>query len=143
MMEHTECFVFGSNTAGIHGAGAAKEAWKNHGAEYGVGYGLSFDEKGASFAIPTKDRHIQTLPTAAVERFVKGFLTFAESRPDLTFKISRIGCGLAGFRDQVIAPMFINASENCLFDTKWQPVFDHWIHRYQLNWEASYWGTYG
>lgn len=142
-MNHKEVFCFGSNTAGIHGAGAAKEAFLRHGAKYGIGYGLSFNDKGASFAIPTKDRHIQTLPTAAVSNFVIGFLAFAKSRPDLTFKVTRIGCGLAGFRDQDIAPMFVKAPSNCLFDTKWQPVFDHLIHKYPYDWEASYWGTYG
>lgn len=142
MIKHKEVFVFGSNTAGIHGAGAAKEAFNKHGAKYGIGYGLSYDDNGASFAIPTKDRHIQTLPTAAVEGFVKGFLTFAKSRPDLTFKVTRIGCGLAGFRDQDIAPMFVKAPSNCLFDTKWQPVFDYLIHKYPYDWEAPYWGTY-
>lgn len=142
-MNHKEVFCFGSNTAGIHGAGAAKEAFLKHGAKYGIGYGLCFDHNGASFAIPTKDRHIQTLPTAAVERFVTGFLAFAESRPDLTFKVTRIGCGLAGFRDRDIAPMFVKAPSNCLFDDKWQPVFDYLIHKYPYDWEASYWGTYG
>lgn len=132
-MNHKEVFCFGSNTAGVHGAGAAKEAFLKHGAKYGIGYGLSFDHNGASFAIPTKDRHIQTLPTAAVEGFVKGFLTFAESRPDLTFKISRIGCGLAGKTDQEMAELFLRAPNNCLFDTKW---------RQYLNQGTKFWGTY-
>jgi hypothetical protein len=135
MIKHTEVFVFGSNTQGLHGAGAAREAWKNHGAEYGIGYGLSFNDKGASFAIPTKDRHIQTLPTAAVERFVKGFLTFAESRPDLTFKISRIGCGLAGFKDDRMAAMFAFAPLNCLFDTAWKPYLPNKVG-------LEFWGTF-
>lgn len=135
MMEHTECFVFGSNTAGIHGAGAAKEAWQKHGAKYGVGYGLSFDEKGASFAIPTKDRHIQTLPTAAVKLFVDGFLAYAWSRPDLTFKITRIGCGLAGFKDEQIASMFDFAPTNCKFDLKWS-------EHLPVNAGFEFWGTF-
>lgn len=132
-MNHKEVFCFGSNTAGIHGAGAAKEAFLKHGAKYGIGYGLCFDHNGASFAIPTKDRHIQTLPTAAVERFVIGFLAFAESRPDLTFKITRIGCGLAGKTDQEMAALFIDAPDNCLFDTKW---------RQYLNQGTKFWGSY-
>ena len=124
---------FGSNTAGIHGAGAAKEAFLKHGAKYGIGYGLSFDAKGASFAIPTKDRHIQTLPTAAVSSFVIGFLAFAKSRPDLTFKVTRIGTGLAGLKDEEMASMFAKAPINCQFDEKWKPY---------LGDSFTYWGSF-
>lgn len=132
-MNHKEVFVFGSNAQGLHGAGAAKEAFLKHGAKYGIGYGLCFDHNGASFAIPTKDRHIQTLPTAAVERFVIGFLAFAESRPDLVFKVTRIGTGLAGLKDEEMASMFANAPSNCAFDLKWEPY---------LGDSVTYWGTY-
>ena len=131
-------FVFGSNTAGIHGAGAAKEAFQNHGAKFHHGYGIC----GNSFAIPTKDKYIQSLPTAAVESFVMGFLAFAEDRSDLTFKVTRIGCGLAGFNDATMALMFVNASANCLFDSKWKPYFDVYIEEGGLQWNPQYWGTY-
>lgn len=124
-----EIFVFGSNTAGIHGAGAAKMAWQVYGAQYRVGYGMC----GQSFAIPTKDKFIQTLPTAAVEEFVKGFLAFARDRDDLIFKVTRIGCGLAGFQDCQIAPMFDFATKNCQFDTKWEMYLPQGF---------TYWGTY-
>lgn len=141
-MNHKEVFCFGSNTAGIHGAGAAKEAFLKHGAKYGIGYGLSFNDQGASFAIPTKDRHIQTLPTAAVENFVIGFKAFARSRPDLVFKVTRIGCGLARLRDCDMANMFYGSPDNCYFDEKWKPHFDDYADFCKGNWEPKFWGTF-
>lgn len=120
-----EIFVFGSNLAGIHGAGAARDAYEHHGAHWGRGYGLA----GNSFAIPTKDRDIQTLPIGAVSRFVRNFLCWAKDQPDLTFHVTRIGCGLAGFQDSEIAPMFKDAPKNCKFSTAWKqwlPEHETW-----------------
>ncbi|QDH84040.1 hypothetical protein KMC60_gp12 [Achromobacter phage vB_AxyP_19-32_Axy11] len=122
-------FVFGSNTAGIHGAGAARTAHKKFGARWGIGYGLH----GNSFAIPTKDSNIKTLDMGSIKAFVEGFIAFARSRSDLTFQVTRIGCGLAGLSDADMAMMFTNAPSNCLFDLAWEP----W-----LGIEHSYWGTF-
>lgn len=105
----TEIFVFGSNEAGRHGKGAALDARKHHGAIYGQGEGL----QGHSYAIPTKDAHLYTLPLRVIETYVARFKAFAESRPDLRFKVTAIGCGLAGYRPAEIAPMFANAPANC------------------------------
>ena len=124
-------FVFGSNTAGVHGAGAALTAYQKHGARHGVGYGLC----GNSFAIPTKNRFIQSLPIREVENFVVGFLAFARDRIDLEFQITRIGCGLAGFTDAEMANLFSWATPNCLFDTKW-------VDHLPTNAGLKYWGTF-
>lgn len=113
-------FVFGSNEAGRHGAGAAYTAYRKHGARYGKGYG----HYGNSFAIPTKDRDLQTLPISKVKQYVSGFLAYAHGNPDLEFQVTRIGCGLAGYSDEDIAPLFKNAPSNCSFDTKWRPWLD-------------------
>jgi hypothetical protein len=110
-------FVFGSNLAGRHGKGAALHARLHHGALYGQGIGY----QGNAYAIPTKDRNIQTLPLASVQKYVSEFLAFAEAHPELTFQVTRIGCGLAGFRDNQIAPLFASAPPNCYFDPQWQP----------------------
>lgn len=126
-------FCFGSNTAGIHGAGAAREAYVNHGAKMRQGYGFVTNNFGNSFAIPTKDRDLKTLPMERIIQFVDGFLAFAEERPDLTFKVTRIGCGLAGLTDEDMAPLFSDAPINCLFDDAWRP----WCGSGRL-----YWGTY-
>ena len=110
------CFVFGSNEAGIHGAGAALFAYQKRGARYGFGYGHS----GDSFAIPTKNEDIRTLPLDIINAYVCGFLAYATGKRKLKFMVTRIGCGLAGYTDAEIAPMFVGAPLNCIFDEKWR-----------------------
>jgi hypothetical protein len=105
----TKIFVFGSNLAGRHGAGAALYARKHHGAIYGIGEGL----QGNSYAIPTKDRNIKTLPLDAIEKSVEKFLNFARDHMELQFQVTAIGCGLAGYKHQQIAPFFKNCPSNC------------------------------
>ena len=105
----TKIFVFGSNIAGRHGAGAALYARKHHGAIYGKGEGL----QGTSYAIPTKDYHIKTLPLEEIQKYVNTFLKFAEQHQELTFQITPIGCGLAGYKPEQISPFFKNCPENC------------------------------
>src|SRR5215831_3276557 len=101
-------FVFGSNLAGRHGKGAALEARRRWGALYGQGEG----RQGLSYAIPTKDGGLQTLPLTAINQAVFRFLLYAEEHPELSFEVTEIGCGLAGYRPEQIAPMFRLASEN-------------------------------
>lgn len=110
-----EVFVFGSNLAGIHGAGAAKQAIK-YGAKYGQGIGLS----GRTYAIPTKDDNIQTLPLSEIEVHVENFVKFSIDNPETTFFLTRIGCGLAGYKDRDIAPMFKGCGGNCIFPEQWE-----------------------
>lgn len=110
-------FVFGSNLAGRHGAGAAKAAADHFDAEYGRGSGLT----GRAYALPTKNARIQTLPFEDVERGVREFLSVAEGRPDLKFFVTRVGCELAGFSDAKIAPLFVGAPLNCSFAEEWRP----------------------
>jgi hypothetical protein len=123
-------FVFGSNEAGIHGAGAAAEAHYHRGAQMGV----SFGPTGRCFAIPTKNAQISgALSLADIKAYVDGFLKFARERPHTSFQITCLGCGLAGLRNEQIAPMFYRAPVNCLFDTKWIEY---------LPYKARYWGTF-
>lgn len=105
MMLVKEIFVFGSNEAGRHGGGAALHAKIYHGAIYGKGVGL----QGLSYAIPTKDKNIETLPLDAVKYYVDEFILFAKSNPNLKFMVTAIGCGLAGYTYKDIAPMFEDA----------------------------------
>lgn len=112
-----DIFVFGSNLAGRHGAGAAKHALMNCGAIYGMGKGL----QGNSYGIPTKGHSIETLPLSEIERHVRDFLEFAASNnPELTFDITPIGCGLAGYKRAQIRPMFNNMPSNCRFNKTWE-----------------------
>ncbi len=100
--------VFGSNRRGIHGAGAARDAERFFGAVRGVGEGL----RGQSYALPTKDENIKTLPIVEIAVHASRFLAFAESRPDLMFILTPVGCGLAGYTPAEIAPLFASAPEN-------------------------------
>lgn len=105
----TVIFVFGSNEAGIHGAGAAKHAKDFFGAQYGVGEGIS----GFSYAIPTKDRNIETLPLNKIQEYVEEFKEYARDHLGKhTYLVTDIGCGLAGYTPEQIAPMFINSPSN-------------------------------
>ena len=89
----TEVFVFGSNLAGRHGKGAAKDALNFHGAEYGVGCGPT----GSSYAIPTKSKSLKVLPLHIIEGHIRDFLEYAEGQAKDTFVLTPIGCGLAGY----------------------------------------------
>lgn len=107
-IEEPYCFVFGSNRAGRHGKGAALWARQHRGAIYGVGEGL----QGNSYAIPTKDERLRTLPLDQIAAHVETFLDFARRNPQMRFQLTPIGCGLAGYRHEQIAPMFRDAPEN-------------------------------
>ena|SRR5687768_14286092 len=115
-----EIFVFGSNLAGRHGKGAALYAKLHHGAIYGQGFGL----QGDSYAIPTKDSRLNTLSLEAIEVYVQAFRIFTAINPQLIFNITRIGCGLAGYKDNQIAPMFIGCSENCNLPEEWKEIIE-------------------
>lgn len=108
-------FVFGSNVSGRHGKGAALFAKTNYGAINGKGWGL----QGESFAIPTKDTQLKPLPLKSIAVYVGEFIDYAKAHPDMEFEITRIGCGLAGYVDEQIAPMFKDAPANCILPKEW------------------------
>jgi hypothetical protein len=142
-------FVFGSNLAGRHGRGAAAIAASKFGAKRGVGMGgaeIAADEFGAqkgtgpgrqgqSYGIPTKDGRplpgnprprlddpAQTLPLDVIKRFVDDFIAYATAHPEMRFFVTRIGCGLAGYKDEDIAPLFTSAPANCSLPDTWKPL---------------------
>lgn len=95
-----EIFVFGSNLRGIHVGGAANTACSKFGAVMGQGVGL----QGRSYAIPTMQGGVET-----IRPYVDDFVQFALQHQDLTFLVTRIGCGIAGFNDRDMAPLFVQA----------------------------------
>ena len=99
-LAENEVFVFGSNLAGFHGGGAASVAHCKFGAVWGQGVGL----QGQSYAIPTMQGGVDT-----IRPYVDEFIVFAKQHPELTFLVTRIGCGIAGFTDEDIAPLFKEA----------------------------------
>jgi len=104
-------FVFGSNLAGQHGAGAAKFACRHRSAQYGVGEGRT----GNAYAIPTKDQMLRTLHIDEIAFRVRRFIRYARDNPEVLFQVTPIGCGLAGYKPEQIAPLFIDAPTNCQF----------------------------
>ncbi len=97
-----EIFVFGSNLAGIHAGGAARTALNRFGAKMGQGVGL----QGQSYAIPTMQGGVET-----IRPYVDDFIALAREWDQTTFYVTRIGCGIAGFTDEEIAPLFKDALE--------------------------------
>ena len=101
-LKDNEIFVFGSNLAGAHGGGAARIAFEKFGAVMGQGVGL----QGQSYAIPTMQGGVDTILP-----YVEEFIAFAKQHSELTFLVTRIGCGIAGFTPAEIAPLFASAVE--------------------------------
>ena len=111
-LEPNEIFVFGSNLKGMHGGGAAYIAYRKFGAIMGQGVGL----QGQSYGIPTMQGGIET-----IRPYVDEFIQFAKEHPTLTFLVTRIGCGIAGFTDDEISPLFEKAHyvENIVLPPGW------------------------
>ncbi len=111
-LQPNEIFVFGSNLSGMHGGGAALIAYRKFGAIWGQGVGL----QGQSYGIPTMQGGVET-----IRPYVDEFIEFAKEHPDLTFLVTRIGCGIAGFTDSEIAPLFKAAHdvENIVLPPGW------------------------
>lgn len=113
ILEPNEIFVFGSNLKGMHAGGAAYIAYRKFGAIMGQGVGL----QGQSYAIPTMQGGVDT-----IRPYVNEFIQFAKENKNLTFLVTRIGCGIAGFTDDEISPLFKQAHEieNIILPVGWQ-----------------------
>lgn len=101
-LAENEVFVFGSNLAGAHGGGAALLAYRKFGAIWGQGVGM----QGQSYGIPTMHGGVD-----AIKPYVDEFIEFAKTHPDLTFLVTRVGCGIAGFTNEEISPLFAKAHD--------------------------------
>ena len=101
-LQNNEIFVFGSNLDGLHGGGAARIAYQKFGAQWGKGVGI----QGKSYGIPTMHGGVDE-----IKPYVDEFIEFALSNKEYTFLVSRIGCGIAGFSPNEIAPLFTKAIE--------------------------------
>lgn len=100
-LQPNEIFVFGSNLSGHHGGGAALLAMNKWGAIWGQGVGL----QGQTYGIPTMQGGVET-----IRPYVDEFIQFANKHPEMTFLVTEIGCGIAGFPPQEIAPLFAKAT---------------------------------
>ena len=116
-----QVFVFGSNLSGIHGGGAARAAHMHYGAVWGLAEGLA----GQSYALPTVKVNIAgPLPLSQIKEAVERFLTYAHHNPESSFLVTRVGCVLAGYSDEDIAPMFRDAPLNCSLPDTWQALLE-------------------
>lgn len=117
-LHSNEVFVFGSNEAGTHGGGAAKDAHELFGAKIGEGYGYHRNKVGkkyySTYAIPTKDYDIKTLPLEEIGHNIGMFLAWAKVTPQMIYLVTPIGCGLAGYKAEDIAPFFKERSPNVI-----------------------------
>lgn len=117
---NNEVFVFGSNYAGRHGKGAALVAKEQFGAAYGIGSGfMSAGSPKHSYAIPTKGHKLEVLSLGVIKTHVNCFIKFANKHSTMKFFVSRIGCGLAGYQDHQIAPLFKGCEDNVIFPEEW------------------------
>ena len=117
-------FVFGSNLAGIHGAGAAATAHFQFGAVYGQGVGFT----GKAYAVPTKDYRLRVLPLQVIEQHIEEFVrwTITESKNSQEpawYFVTAVGTGLSRYQHKDIAPFF-KECVNCWFPTTWIPYLE-------------------
>lgn len=113
-------FVFGSNMAGTHQGGAAKIAHQYFGAMKGVGRGWS----GQSFAIPTMNEHLQQMPLSQIQHYVDDFKIYTKNHPKTKYFVTAVGCGVAGYKVEEIAPMFKGISHNVIFPVSFRPFVE-------------------
>jgi hypothetical protein len=109
-------FVFGSNLERHHCGGAARIARDEFQAERGVSMGRT----NMAYAIPVISQG-ETLSLEAIGSSVREFVAYADANPAFTFYVVRVGCGLAGYADAQVAPLFVSAGANCIFSEKWKP----------------------
>jgi hypothetical protein len=105
-----QIFVFGSNLAGKHNGGGAKIAFEKFGAIYGQGVG----SQGQSYAIPTLGFNFEKIPLAEIRTYIDLFFNYAYNHPQYEFLVTKIGCGIAGYRISEIAPLFLNPFKNII-----------------------------
>ncbi|TCM67779.1 hypothetical protein EC844_10773 [Acinetobacter calcoaceticus] len=113
-------FVFGSNMAGTHAGGAAKIALQHFGASKGVGRGWA----GQSFAIPTMNEHLQQMPLSQIQHYIDDFKIYVKHHPKMKFFITAVGCGVAGYKVEEIAPMFKGISHKVIFPASFRPFVE-------------------
>ena len=135
-LKPNEIFVFGSNLAGAHGGGAARLAYERFGAIWGQGVGL----QGQSYAIPTMQGGVET-----IKPYVDEFIRFAKQHPEQKFLVTKIGCGIARFKVDEIAPLFYHAidRENIVlpkeFDDIVQDIHNRFIDSFDHDADRTEW----
>ena len=114
-LKPNQIFVFGSNLAGKHYGGAAKQAVDMFGAEYGVGEGLT----GRSYAFPTLDEDFKQVSNTVFKAARLHLYKTAQENPDKEFLLTKVGCGIAGFSEDTMKKLFKNVPSNIRKPEDW------------------------
>ena len=114
-LQSGEAFVFGSNLVGEHAGGAAKQAFEQFGAAWGVGEGLT----GQCYALPTLDENMQRFKQLELHSIVEAFKRCARAHPDKTFLLTKVGCGIAGYPEEYIKKFFADMPSNVIKPEGW------------------------
>jgi len=117
-LSENQIFVFGSNLAGIHAGGAAKQAHEQFGAIWGQGEGI----QGQSYAFPTLTKSFKKVTPVTLVCNATRLFKCCEDNPDKEFLLTRVGCGIAGFQDEDIRPLFENHPNNLILPEEWRSV---------------------
>ena len=114
-LEPNEIFCFGSNLRGVHGKGAALQAYRDFGAEYGVGEGLT----GQCYALPTLGRNLEQLTGICLASVISKFNATVREHPELQFLLTKVGCGLAGYDEEYMKSFFTESPSNVIKPEGW------------------------
>lgn len=114
-LQPDDVFCFGSNALGEHYGGAARYAYDHFGAIWGRGEGI----QGQSYAIPTLSKAMKPYSISMLERITGTFIYYAKQHPEKTFLLTKVGCGIAGFSEAEIAPLFKYAPRNVVKPERW------------------------
>jgi len=114
-LKPNQIFVFGSNLAGKHYGGAARQAQEQFGAEYGVGEGFT----GQCYAFPTLDENFGIRTDDEITKSVEDFFACAKTNPDLEFLLTKVGCGIAGYNEKYMIEKFKHAPRNVVKPEGW------------------------
>lgn len=114
-LKHNEIFIFGSNLAGNHAGGAARQAKEQFGAEDGIGEGLT----GQCYAFPTLERDMHQRGFRGLEAARDRLYATARALPEKTFLLTKVGCGIAGYPEEEIKKLFIDTPNNIIKPEDW------------------------
>lgn len=114
-----EVFVFGSNTAGRHAGGAARQAHRDFDAEWGVGEGPT----GRCYAFPTLDEEHRRLPMTALVGCRERFYDHVRAHADRTFLLTAVGTGIAGYPTETMSAVFVDPPDNVRLPPEWANTY--------------------
>lgn len=115
-LKPNQIFVFGSNVNGEHLGGAAKQAYKDFGATWGIGEGIS----GHSYAFPTLDRKMKPRSILNLKESVKKLYSMCELFNHCEFLLTKVGCGIAGYKEKFMKSLFKNPPNNLILPEDWR-----------------------